>query len=80
VSSQNVRIDDKVVKGYTRESLWDSWQRYLEPPTDESATSAKSATPTDVADVADLPEANLETLADALDLLDFDAETEEIAP
>jgi hypothetical protein len=29
IKSGNVRIDDRVVKGYKREDLHDSWQRYL---------------------------------------------------
>ncbi|HEY7222894.1 MAG TPA: DUF3631 domain-containing protein [Micromonosporaceae bacterium] len=29
VRSTNIRKDDRVVKGYKRESLWDAWSRYL---------------------------------------------------
>ena len=58
-----VRIGDTTPRGYRREDLHDSWQRYLAPtPPCKSATSATSATirsesdtePTNVADVADV--------------------------
>jgi hypothetical protein len=42
VKSKNVRISTSVTKGYTRESLWDAWERYLPAlgvPHIESATS-----------------------------------------
>jgi hypothetical protein len=41
VKSKNVRIGMGITKGYTRESLWDAWERYLLPvgaPPIESAT------------------------------------------
>jgi hypothetical protein len=55
VTSTNVRAGDSVVKGYKREDLWDSWQRYLTPP-QETATSATSATSAD----ASLPDEAVE--------------------
>lgn len=44
VKSRNVRLSERVVKGYARADLWVAWQRYLGPPHMESATSATSAT------------------------------------
>jgi hypothetical protein len=44
LKSKNVRIGDSVPKGYAREDFEDAWSRYLEPPPQESATSATSAT------------------------------------
>lgn len=48
VHSTTVRIGERTPKGYTRESMWDAWSRYLPaalgPPPLESATSATSAT------------------------------------
>jgi hypothetical protein len=51
VKSRDVRIGDRVARGYLREDLGDAWRRYLAPP---SATAATSATPlaSPVADVA----------------------------
>ncbi len=43
VTSTNVKVDGKVLKGYRREHLWDAWTRYLPDPR-ESATSATPAT------------------------------------
>jgi hypothetical protein len=37
VKSRKVWIDNRALQGYTRESLWDAWQRYL-PPLDTAAT------------------------------------------
>lgn len=47
VKSRNVRIGDRVVKGYGREDLHDPWSRYLPTslPPQDSATSATAATP-----------------------------------
>jgi hypothetical protein len=45
IRSTNVRIGDKVIKGYRREDLWDAWQRYLAPRSQESATSATAGRP-----------------------------------
>jgi hypothetical protein len=53
IHSRDVRAGGSVLKGYTREDLYDAWQRYLSLSPMESATSATRATPTDpVADVA----------------------------
>lgn len=52
ITSGSVRIGDKTPKGYTRESLWDAWVRYLplgDPPK-KSATSATPATDPDSGD------------------------------
>jgi hypothetical protein len=50
VRSKNVRIGEKISKGYAREDFHDAWLRYLPPPAaEEAATSATGAT----ADVAD---------------------------
>lgn len=52
VHSRNVRLGERTPKGYTRESLWDAWTRYLPPvgvPPMESATSATRATDDDLA-------------------------------
>jgi hypothetical protein len=58
IRSQNVRIDERIVKGYRREDFIDAWERFL-PASRVSATSATSATTAplsqaDVADVADV--------------------------
>jgi hypothetical protein len=53
VKSRNVRVGDRVVKGYSRHDLHDPWERYLPPclPPQGSATSATPATePVDVED------------------------------
>lgn len=46
VSSKVIRVGDSTPRGYTREDLWDAWQRYLplEPPHHTSATSATRET------------------------------------
>lgn len=47
VSSKDVRIEKKVVKGYARKDLNDAWSRYLpaaSSPSRKDATSATSAT------------------------------------
>jgi hypothetical protein len=46
VKSRNVRVGEKVVKGYSRTDLHDPWERYLPPSvlSGDSATSATSAT------------------------------------
>ena len=44
VKSRNVRIEDKILKGYKREDFSDAWSRYLPTPPQELATSATSAT------------------------------------
>ena len=48
VQSKDIRINDKVLKGYTRGDLHDPWNRYLKDEVDTasgiSATSATSAT------------------------------------
>lgn len=49
VFSKNVRADERIVKGYTREDLFDPWSRYLGNPAMESATSATSVTNTGAA-------------------------------
>lgn len=56
VSSRNVRVSDRVVKGYSREDLHDPWQRYLPAPLApaDSATSATSATDAEVVE-PDMP-------------------------
>lgn len=56
VKSRNVRIGERVVKGYSREDLHDPWTRYLPPSLSPpaSATSATSATEPDVED-PDMP-------------------------
>ena len=59
VQSRNVRTGEVIRKGYTREDLYDAWERYLASPSSgTSATSATGATKPDfqgssVADVAD---------------------------
>ena len=62
ILSKNVRIGDRILKGYTREDFHDAWLRYLPPSAaGESATSATGATnpgngrfsQENVADVAD---------------------------
>jgi Protein of unknown function (DUF3631) len=62
IRSKNVRVGEKISKGYAREDLHDAWVRYLHPsPAGESATSATGATnpgngqfpQENVADVAD---------------------------
>jgi hypothetical protein len=78
VSSTKVRIGDSTPRGYRREDLWDAWERYLEPPPDGNGTNGTGGIVAHVPDVPLPGEANLDTFADALDLLD--AETEEIAP
>ncbi len=44
VKSKNVRIGERVLKGYARADLMDAWSRYLSLPPHETATSATSAT------------------------------------
>lgn len=44
VESVNVKTDGRVLKGYRREHLWDTWTRYLAPTPGKSATSATSGT------------------------------------
>jgi hypothetical protein len=51
VKSKNVRIGTAITKGYTRESLWDAWERYLPAvgaPHIESATSVPAVTNSEV--------------------------------
>ncbi len=43
IRSKSVRVGKFTPKGYTKESLFDAWERYLATPT-KSATSATSAT------------------------------------
>jgi hypothetical protein len=43
VKPKDIRIGDKSLKGYAKADLWDSWERYLCPPPEESATSATKA-------------------------------------
>ena len=45
IKPTQVRVLGSVLKGYRRTDLHDSWQRYLGPPLDETATSATGATP-----------------------------------
>jgi Protein of unknown function (DUF3631) len=57
IISKNVRLDERVQRGYKREDFADAWERFI--PSSTSATSATSATPgshkqRDVADVADV--------------------------
>ena len=44
VTSKNVRDGDSVPKSYTREDLYDVWQRYLGPRPQAAATCATAAT------------------------------------
>jgi len=44
VAPKTVRIETATPKGYTRENLYDAWERYLPSPPITSATSATSAT------------------------------------
>jgi hypothetical protein len=44
IKSRDVRIGGQVRKGYVRDDFYDSWNRYLGPTGDLSATSATSAT------------------------------------
>lgn len=44
VKSKNVRLGDRVTKGYARADLWDAWSRYLSLSPMETATSATAAT------------------------------------
>ncbi len=44
IKPANIRHLGEVVKGYRREDLHDAWQRYLGPPSYESATTATPAT------------------------------------
>lgn len=56
ITSTTIRVGGTTPKGYTRESLWDSWMRYLpERPVANVAdvALAKAATPTSVAAVED---------------------------
>lgn len=43
ITSKNIRVDGRVVKGYTREDLHDPWQRYL--PTDPARRERASEAP-----------------------------------
>lgn len=43
IKSKTVRIGHRTPRGYTREALWDAWQRYLSPLTSPKGTT----TPTD---------------------------------
>jgi hypothetical protein len=36
VSSVKVKIDGRALQGYRREVLWDAWQRYLPPPSEQA--------------------------------------------
>ena len=45
ITSRNLRINERIQKGYAREDLHDAWQRYLGVPAMESATSSTNATP-----------------------------------
>ena len=61
IRSKNVRIGERISKGYAREDFHDAWLRYLHPSAREGATSATGATDPgnagfsqeNVADVAD---------------------------
>lgn len=47
ISSGNIRVAEKVAKGYRREDFYDAWLRYLpdySPSTEDNATNATSAT------------------------------------
>jgi len=44
VASQSIREGPSVVRGYSRESLYDPWRRYLLPLSSGSATSATTVT------------------------------------
>lgn len=44
ITSKSVRVNDRVVRGYSREDLHDAWSRYLPTPPLDSLTSATSAT------------------------------------
>ena len=48
VSSKTVRIGNHTAKGYSREDLWDAWERYLpttkDPDVDVGASTDKSVT------------------------------------
>ena len=44
VTPKSVRIGEATPKGYTRENLYDAWERYLPSLPITSATSATSAT------------------------------------
>jgi hypothetical protein len=46
VKSKNVRIATAITKGYTRESLWDAWERYL-PAVDASHIESATCVPDD---------------------------------
>lgn len=64
VGSKNVRLGEKVTKGYAATDLHDAWSRYLPPvgtPPMESATSATAATPPPPAMVSgrDVPQCQL---------------------
>ena len=39
IKSETIRTGKSTPKGYTRESLFDAWTRYLKPPSDIAATS-----------------------------------------
>lgn len=90
ISSKSVRISEETAKGYSREDLWDAWQRYL--PGDVTAGEANLAKNDSIQleDGAPSPGAtpnrsvtsvtsDTESYAEALDLLDFDGETDRIA-
>ena len=44
VKSKNLQIGESRPKGYKAEDLWDSWNRYLPPTSQKSATPAPGAT------------------------------------
>lgn len=44
IKPRDVRIGEKILKGYYAEDLWDAWERYLSPSPEKSATSATRAT------------------------------------
>ncbi|MDP3940448.1 MAG: DUF3631 domain-containing protein [Deltaproteobacteria bacterium] len=54
IRSRNIRVGDRTPKGYRREDLVDSWERYLPTPARESATSATSATDESPEEAAEL--------------------------
>jgi 5S rRNA maturation endonuclease (ribonuclease M5) len=53
IKPRDVRIGEKVLKGYYADDLWDAWERYLPPSPEKSATSATSATDDDDPDPDD---------------------------
>jgi hypothetical protein len=56
IRSKKVRIDDATLRGYTREDLFDAWQRYLPPPPEQvEQVEQLNGGDTFVPDVPDVP-------------------------